>query len=640
MATIRFAAFALLASASLGLAASEFEDLYARQSQANPQGLSLAISTEKPSFRIGERIPVKLAFANTSKTPYQVRTGTGDRCGRILDIRFCLDGPADGHCDPLGTFFTGVIYGGGFGGVTDIGEYAQEFDLNEWVRIDTPGEYRLFVCTSRVQTLDKPHRHVGLCSPILELTLAPADAAFVAKTVQEALLDLRTKDNAQRLRGARALRFLATHEAVDAITPYLDDRGLGWEPLFGVIGARDWPDAARTLSARLDDPDVAVGPTYLRAPAHVSVPPAEYTAWSRPDAAQREKALRAKQGEAETLALKRLAEALPRKRGRALAIACALLLERKSEVPRLRASLASAFLDLAPAEQEGFLVDRWEMIRCPEMEAALGSILAADPHGDKAGDRASAALARLTELNPGKAGPLILEDLRRPKPRFSAKALCSLPDESLPELDDTLLAHCLDKRADLFALAPLVERYATPRILPKIIELYRTAEGRWAYDIQESFLRFWVKHDRKAGLAAVERAARLRAQTRCYTRVLASVLGPSYGPDAEALALSFLGDPEPDVALNVVSLLAAKGTPACIDPLLARLGVLDPQDETIPPGAFSSVANLRQQIVGCLLESTRWELSEAQRQALKKQIKTAFGLARFRRRFEPGAPRD
>src|SRR2546421_483757 len=74
-----------------------------------------------------------------------------------------------------------------------------------------------------------------------------------------------------------------------------------------------------------------------------------------------------------------------------------------------------------------------------------------------------------------------------------------------------LLTH-LTGNGDTWKIAPIIA--ASARILPQVIALYRTREGRWACAPQNAFLRCWLKHDRSAGLQAIERAANSRKVIR------------------------------------------------------------------------------------------------------------------------------
>jgi len=81
-----------------------------------------------------------------------------------------------------------------------------------------------------------------------------------------------------------------------------------------------------------------------------------------------------------------------------------------------------------------------------------------------------------------------------------------LPDRELPELDAVLRAKLHVKDPDLFTVVPLIACYASTNRLADVLVVYRRAEGRWACDIQNAVLRYWIRCQPKEGVAALARA--------------------------------------------------------------------------------------------------------------------------------------
>jgi hypothetical protein len=221
-----------------------------------------------------------------------------------------------------------------------------------------------------------------------------------------------------------------------------------------------------------------------------------------------------------------------------------------------RAKLAHDFPTLMPEDQSLVLGYFWPKVRCPEFVAAL-TPLAQLPRVSEnaiAETLCDHAFLRLYDLSPETARPLILDDLKSAKPLLSFSVLLSLPDKELPQLDDVLLANLTN--GDTWKVAPIIERYATARIMPQVVAYYQqSAEQGWACSLQTAFLRYWLKHDRPAALQAIEKAVNLRKSTGCYKSVLGETLHDSFYPDAEALARKYAGDPDPEVAAGAKSLL-------------------------------------------------------------------------------------
>jgi hypothetical protein len=628
---------------------ASYEDTCAKLIAGNPRGLSLTLGLEDDIFFTGECIRITLEFQNTSDARYELCTRTYDRSGRMDDPQFHVEGPAQGFVDPLALYFaSGAGLGGGLSNAVTLGpqgRHAQTFDLNEWVRFDLPGTYKVYCTTRRIEGMNGTRGSFPLCSPIVTFKIIRPDDAWIATRVRVASDALKSADSRERRQGARLLRFLAEPQAMVPLTSLLSDADLWGQALLGLVGARDPSRARAALRAGIRQPEIVVNDTYLRTLAIVSACPEGPVISYNPDNAevfrQQYERLRAAQAAALQEALGELSAALPCKRGRAEATACAVLLGRGVDSPGLRERLAGVFTQLTEAEQCRVLEFRWAQVRCSSFQGPLEQILSR-PGGyeqwNDAGIR-SWALHRYLDVQPEKARRLILEDMRRPRPLLAAHALLSLPDESLPELDDIFVTHLAERDADYEKLPALIERYATKRVLAEVIALYEKSEGRWACVYAEHLLGYWVKHDPETGLAAVRKAAMLREHTGCFRTVLRNVLSRYYSPAAETLALSFLGDTDNDVVRDVVQLLDDLGSPAIVDPLLAHLAGMNTTDEAVSPKSMVSRSSIRREIMSCLLKKRKWQLTEAQQKTLYGLLVNDAERARFARRF-PAVPRE
>ena len=635
LAAASFAATAPLVSWS-DPPADEYVLQHERRVSGNPGGLSLELSLGGETYYRGQTIRISLTFKNSSEEKYSVSTATYDRSGRIQDIAFHVDGPETGYADPLADYFTRGWVGGGLSGAdADLGEYTQTFDLNEWVRFDHPGQYRVYCTTTRPKKKDQPHGYITLYSQMVSLSVTEASDNWVQSSITSALTDVHSDDPAVRRNGVRRLRFLSRPDSVAELVPLLGERDLGSQALFGVVGYQDWPHVRKVLSEGIRAPDIPVNETYLRALTHVSTPPDKHIVTPDVDdmagiRRHKEQLQGALTASSDAL-LAQLAQAIPEKRDRALAVSCALLLEHKQEAPDLRRSLARSFHTLTKKEQETLLRYRWESIRCSEFESPLHLILQTPPGQEQwIGPRLhSLALLRYQEYQPEEAKALILEDIKRPSPLLSEMVLTSLADECLPELDDLLLVHLRGS----YKVASLVERYASAKILPEVIHLYTASEGRWACAFQDSLLRYWLKHDRANGMAAVLRASHLRESTGCYRTVLGQVLASSYGPDTERLALPFLNDGDSAVVVDVVQLIGREGTEKTINSLLTCLESVETGNEDRPMSKSFNREHVHGEIVRCLLNRDDWKFTGTQREILRHLLRNGAEKRHFERRF-------
>jgi len=224
--------------------------------------------------------------------------------------------------------------------------------------------------------------------------------------------------------------------------------------------------------------------------------------------------------------------------------------------------LIQAFPSLHAYEQVILLDDPlWKKVKCPEFIPLLESFLKLPEKAEQDQENSflDRAIVRLNELGSGKARSLVIDDLKRDASLLSWRALLSLPDAELPELEDDLARRLEDSR-DLFKLAPAVARYGTAKLLPMVKARYLKSEGRSACSIQTSFLQFWIKYERREGIAALVRAANARQSTGCFRQVLSETAARVYSPGLEEAILPFLKDPDYDVAMDAAKAIARHGT--------------------------------------------------------------------------------
>ena len=118
--------------------------------QAKPL-LQLQTSTAQSVFHIGERIPLTLTFSAADTNRYEITSSSSNRQG-CMDYEDFEVTPSKGWADPLA-----IYYGGGCAGsfLSSLGVLSSkptivQHDLNEWIRFDQPGVYKLTVISHRV----------------------------------------------------------------------------------------------------------------------------------------------------------------------------------------------------------------------------------------------------------------------------------------------------------------------------------------------------------------------------------------------------------------------------------------------------------------------------------------------------------
>jgi hypothetical protein len=196
------------------------------------------------------------------------------------------------------------------------------------------------------------------------------------------------------------------------------------------------------------------------------------------------------QNAARAKAVQVLIAALPSKRGEALGSSVALAFDElsanKSTPPELDAKLRDQIIGLFGRlhldEQMSLLSSpaNWEKFRSAALIPGLKKLATAKQGELKKreedfyspNDVSPVALQRWYELAPEEARPVVLQEITNPQPRYGARMLGFLPDQSLPEVDSTL-ADNLSRSKDWSGtekIVSLIVRYATPAMYRKVAE--------------------------------------------------------------------------------------------------------------------------------------------------------------------------
>jgi hypothetical protein len=282
--------------------------------------------------------------------------------------------------------------------------------------------------------------------------------------------------------------------------------------------------------------------------------------------------------------------ALPNKRGKALRVSLYTVLEHvwipvdkrllsKETVQKLVSQLVSLF-DQLPAKQQAWLLERrWDKIKNPALLPLLKRYAETDfskiPREDyyNVRQRTIWALQRWFELDPASARPAIINEIVRPKPRFSSREIGFLPDATLTEVDRPLAEHLATEDFDQPSnVALLIARYATGAIAPEVINQLDAHLGKAACDFQNPLLAFLLRVEPKSARPRIERAIAARGKnfTACNHSVLRDISAIHYDPQLEDIAIHALDDPDHEVAVQAVEILAKFGSAAAESALRQR----------------------------------------------------------------------
>jgi hypothetical protein len=568
--------------------------LQAQSDSANyPSDLQLRVRVRdgQTTFRIGEIIHLDLEFTSTSKDKYQLDTATYDRSGRLNAEEFAIQ-PGTGWDDPLSVYFHsyGAFMGGGLRGFAVLSSKPTEIhlELNEWVRFNAPGHYRLVVSSCRVSRTRSPFGTPGfkVRSNEVNLTIVPASKDWQESTLNKAINILdSSKPNPgppgptdSRWQGVKTLRYLGTVGAAQEMARRLIGDDWAWDFEAGLIGSPARTAALDEMKKLLVDPNFPVTDSFLGTMSILALPDA--TAEGLPD----------KREAAEKEFREQLTAVIDQKKGKARAISNNAIVEdaaiRSRDLSpdlkrKLTAQLVVSFDKLPVQKQAELLQYRWSALDHEEMLPLLRRV--ATRYQDFPQLRASdafefnnasaAALTHWYEIDPAEARPIVIQEILRPKPRFDAHVLGLLPDKDLPEADEALAEH-LRSQPDFEVrsnIASLIHRYGTAAIEPEVLGYLDPVLGRGECAVQEALLAYLIKVDPEAARPRVETAVAARSPGNgCYHSVVPEVARLQNHPMLQEIALKGLDDSDSQVVLDAARYLIDYGSASAEDSLWAH----------------------------------------------------------------------
>jgi hypothetical protein len=469
--------------------------------------LTLASADGRTQFRQGEAIPLQLQFQSETPGKYGVWQTQANRLARKAEFDNFTVEPAAGTADPLADSF---LFGVSQAVVGRAPEPAPingtpvtvDLYLNEWIAFRKPGRYQVSLETTRLVPISQPNTRLPMKSVPLEIEILPADPAWQAAELKRASAVLDIPDTRPRVgqRGpsfqemetgrlnaeaaARSLRFLETPEAARALVRYVVHGPMYAQPelraAFFATPCRKELIAA--LNEAVQAPDVPiVQDVYFSLQQFEEIEkigPMPQGPESTSDMARwmREVELpyrdRAKPVAEEVT--RRLTAALEHKRGEALAISLATVGGTGSQLPSppLRKALLANLTAMPEPTQSMWLTSNWPRIAAPDAAPALKEMASGS------GGLRDFALLRLMELDPAAARPIALDRIRRADffrdAYHNERVLLSLPDQTLPELDDVLIANA---EHGLFGADLLLGRYASAAVAGRVKALLDRTRG-------------------------------------------------------------------------------------------------------------------------------------------------------------------
>ena len=509
-------------------------------------GASLAIGFAggNNQFRLGEVIPIELSFSASLPDTYDMESRNYDRSGRLDMERFHVTPPGR---DPLESYFSeGAFVGGGLGGPRPLNSEPRVMreDLNEWVALDTPGHYSLYVTSTRVSRRTAARSEsMELRSNTLDFDVIAADAAWQQQTLASAIAVLGNSSATEQEResAVRILRFLDTPESVHELVKAFDTlpQGRRFDVTAGLFGSRHQALVVRELEEQMSAPGTAITTEYLHALARLKfqigrppMPPYPQHDPEQQKVWQEQMHVRSSDLDQVLNELYRKAAALVEsKRGSARTETVRTLLihpaRTSADIRPLSllpdTEIAATFLALTPDQQYELLSTFWARVRVSAMSSALQSLAAAPELKHQM--LRDAVLQRLYELDPAEATPFIVAEIKLPhrdSGMFTVKAdtLGVLPKATMPEFDELLVSRIENRENRTSPLdAELIGRYASKSMLPRVKAVYERASGKWDCQIEDGLITYFLRTDPDYGVHQLANSASL-----CMTHGIPAVV--------------------------------------------------------------------------------------------------------------------
>jgi hypothetical protein len=213
-----------------------------------------------------------------------------------------------------------------------------------------------------------------------------------------------------------------------------------------------------------------------------------------------------------------LAAGLGKRTGKAQAVTAMTVLTHLPRDPKAAAPLLSEsrqivldqFENLSIYGHEYLLEQYWNVLRDPSLIPVLKKLLGSTDRMSKGINKT--LLKRLIDLSPDEARPFVVAEISDPSSFVDPEVLGSLPDKTLPEVDQLLLSQlrALAKVGDVrtefvFKLrAALAVRYASSNIYPDLMTTYTENVKRLTISSRAALLAYLAKQNEREALPLIE----------------------------------------------------------------------------------------------------------------------------------------
>ena len=421
-----------------------------------------------------------------------------------------------------------------------------------------------------------------------------------------------------------------------------DEQDSGGQMYYGLFIARNRALALKLVEAAMRDPNIPVTSAMLSAAIRLKVllnygvserPVGPPVGILQPGEDPRNREIR--EGY-----LEELAAGLAKRTGNSLTTTATTIFtsipaQSQSEGAGLREArnvLVQRFETLHPFTQEWLLRTYWNQLRDPILIPSLKKLLTATGMGEK--NLHETALLRLLEMAPDDVRPYVVAEIRNPDSFLDTETLGKLKDETLPEVDASLLAQIRKlvqsrNNRDLVLVRPktqLLARFATDSIYRELMQLYQEMGTNLSHDARSGLLAYFLKHNEREAMPLIEQAvADLKPGE--YPQVLSDVTALYYSEAIGAFLKKLMERDDAPIASHAAYLIGVHGSAGAEKLLEARLKRWQEQwRDRVAEADAQLQGQIERELIYALIHGKSWKLSpervrELQTSCLTKMCK-------------------
>jgi hypothetical protein len=518
-----------------------------------------------------------------------------------------------------------------------------ELLLNDSIRIDHPGRYSAKVTTKRARVVtsrDQFAPPIALTTNEVTFDVAEMTDEDEAKEVKrisdqlDATRDMRVKQTI-----SQELSFLTGDPSTrEKVRRFLNNTG---DMYYGLFIARNRALVLQLLEAAMRDPNNPVEislvgmTTSLRfLQDNAGLAKKVVTSVYDPNPDPRILDLR-------DTYVRELAAGLGKRTGKSQSITAMTILtnlpkDSKTAAPLLSESrriVLEQFDSLSAFGREQLLQRYWDVLRDPSLIPMLKKILAATDTTSRG--ISGVALKRLIDLSPDEARPYVIAHAANPF--FDPEILGSLPDKTLPELDQPLLAQirALAKAGGagyeflLRQRAAIAVRYATNSIYPDLLTLYTENSKQLTIGSRAALLAYLVKQNEREALPLIEQALG-ELQPNQESDFLSELTRLYFSDGIAAILRTRVESDQPQVASTTAYLIATYGSESDQKILEARLERWRKDwSDRVAEADNNMQGRVESELITGLTRAKSWKLpperiKELQKSCLTKLCKQSF----------------